>query len=176
MTTLAIAAVGLLCLLIGITLSALALCAFLLYRAATSLRDQTHRQHQTMTNQLTRNSAEIHQLQMEVASGFVKLDSESLREAAVSIARTGKNLANTTSMLYRLVLTQPGAGDVVEDVLGQDIPQDPTDPISSSRAQAMINDIQRRAGIPQGDPTPQQSPPMDIGDAWAADESADWQR
>lgn len=170
MTILSTAAVGLLCLLIGICLSALALTAFLLHRAAVSLRDQTHRQHQTMTNQLTRNSAEVYQLKLEVAAGFVKLDSDSLREAAVSISRTGKNLAATTSMLYKLVLSQPGAGDVVEDVLSQDIPQNPMDTLSHDRAQAMINDIQRRAGVPQGEPGPAQQPPMDLEQAWMADE------
>jgi hypothetical protein len=170
------AAVGLLCFLIGITLAALGICSFLLYRAASTIREQTISAHESLTRHLDRHSAEIYQLKLELTTGLSKLNASELRDAAVSISRTGKNLASTTAMLYKLVLSQPDAGAVVEDVLRQDVDLDEDGGdggrghLSSSRAQAMINEIHQRAGMAPESSPPQQAP-MDLEQAWAADES-----
>lgn len=177
MTSLGIAAVGLLCLLLGLVLSLLAFAAFLLYRAAKDIQLSAETIAQAATAQIQTNSSQIKELRLEVSAGLKKLDATSLQEAAISIQRTAKNLAATTTMLYKLVLSQEGSSGVIEDTLQSEIspttglPITPQDLEKKETAQALINEIhQRRAQAAEVDDRVPVVPAMDIEEAWQLDE------
>lgn len=177
MTSLGIAAVGFLCLLLGLVLSLLAFAAFLLYRSAKDIHLAAESIAQAATAQIQNNSSQIKELRLEVSAGLKKLDATSLQEAAISIQRTSKNLAVTTTMLYKLVLSQEGSSGVIEDTLQSEIspvtglPITPQDLEKKETAQALLNEIhQRRQQAEAQQDLPQMQPHMDIEEAWQLDE------
>jgi hypothetical protein len=172
--TLAIAAVGFLCLLIGIALSTTGIFAYLLYRAASEMKEDAEgfaRFHRDVCNLV---SVELAKLGGQVEAGLTKLDATSLREASVSIQRTAKNLASTTAMLYKLVLSQEGAGAVIEDTLASDLDPETGLPfVDDALPQAKAFVDQLRAAQRQAASQAQagMKPLPDIEDGWIQDEA-----
>jgi hypothetical protein len=158
-------------------LSLLAFAAFLLYRAAKDIQLASAEIAQAATATTQLNTAQLKELRLEVSAGLHKLDATSLQEAAVSIQRTGKNLAATTTMLYKLVLSQEGSAGVIEDTLQSEISPVTGLPITQQdlerkeTAQALINEIhQRRSQAAEIDDRVPVQPAMDIEEAWQMDE------
>jgi hypothetical protein len=127
--------------LLGICLCAIALCAFLLYRAAERLQTQSAAATARASTLVSANTTSILRLDDRLTAALAQLDAQQLHEAAQSIQRSALRLARATGMLHKLAYAQDGATAIAaedaEDFDRESLPADPT-PVDALNYQSWL--------------------------------------
>lgn len=120
MESLALGALGL---LFGVVFCIIAFSAYLLYQAAKKQQELSLAEAKRMGEIAQENFRAIDQLRLEVSAALTRLDATQLHDAATQIRRSSAKLARTVGMLYKLTLSQEGAGAILAEELEDELRQ-----------------------------------------------------